>query len=175
MRNDQVQDRSRQRPDLAARGIVTQLPQREEDKKNCGCADENLMAVISFIPADSIKHIRRFRRKRVQVVAPVGAADIAFLRSRIEGEFPMENKLSAPKRTESHRPIRASDQSRRFYLRLRANTARSGHRQSRRKQHHHSDTQVMENLKAVVTAAGSSLERVVKTTVFLKNISILPQ
>jgi 2-iminobutanoate/2-iminopropanoate deaminase len=31
--------------------------------------------------------------------------------------------------------------------------------------------QVMENLKAVITAAGSSLERVVKTTVFLKNIS----
>jgi 2-iminobutanoate/2-iminopropanoate deaminase len=31
--------------------------------------------------------------------------------------------------------------------------------------------QVMENLKAVLTAAGSSLERVVKTTVFLKNIS----
>jgi len=30
---------------------------------------------------------------------------------------------------------------------------------------------VMENLKAVLTAAGSSLERVVKTTVFLKNIS----
>ena len=31
--------------------------------------------------------------------------------------------------------------------------------------------QVMENLKAVLSAAGSSLERVVKTTVFLKNIS----
>jgi len=31
--------------------------------------------------------------------------------------------------------------------------------------------QVMENLQAVVTAAGSSLERVVKTTVFLKKIS----
>jgi 2-iminobutanoate/2-iminopropanoate deaminase len=30
---------------------------------------------------------------------------------------------------------------------------------------------VMENLKAVLNAAGSSLERVVKTTVFLKNIS----
>ncbi|HEX7230618.1 MAG TPA: RidA family protein [Candidatus Binatia bacterium] len=30
---------------------------------------------------------------------------------------------------------------------------------------------VMENLKAVLTAAGSSLERVVKTTVFLKDIS----
>jgi 2-iminobutanoate/2-iminopropanoate deaminase len=30
---------------------------------------------------------------------------------------------------------------------------------------------VMENLKAVLTAAESSLERVVKTTVFLKNIS----
>ena len=30
---------------------------------------------------------------------------------------------------------------------------------------------VMENLKAVLTAAGSSMERVVKTTVFLKNIS----
>ena len=30
---------------------------------------------------------------------------------------------------------------------------------------------VMENLKAVLTAAGSSLEGVVKTTVFLKNIS----
>ena len=30
---------------------------------------------------------------------------------------------------------------------------------------------VMENLKAVLAAAGSSLERVVKTTVFLKNIS----
>jgi 2-iminobutanoate/2-iminopropanoate deaminase len=29
---------------------------------------------------------------------------------------------------------------------------------------------VMENLKAVLEAAGSSLERVVKTTVFLKNI-----
>jgi 2-iminobutanoate/2-iminopropanoate deaminase len=29
---------------------------------------------------------------------------------------------------------------------------------------------VMENLKAVVAAAGSSFERVVKTTVFLKNI-----
>jgi len=31
--------------------------------------------------------------------------------------------------------------------------------------------QVMENLKAVLSAAVSSLERVVKTTVFLKNIS----
>jgi len=31
--------------------------------------------------------------------------------------------------------------------------------------------QVIENLKAVVAAAGSSLERVIKTTVFLKNIS----
>ena len=31
--------------------------------------------------------------------------------------------------------------------------------------------QVMENLKAVLSAAGSSLERVVKTTVFLKTIS----
>jgi 2-iminobutanoate/2-iminopropanoate deaminase len=30
--------------------------------------------------------------------------------------------------------------------------------------------QVMENLKAVVEAAGSSFDRVVKTTVFLKNI-----
>ena len=30
---------------------------------------------------------------------------------------------------------------------------------------------VMENLKAVLSAAGSSLERVVKTTVFLKNIA----
>jgi 2-iminobutanoate/2-iminopropanoate deaminase len=30
---------------------------------------------------------------------------------------------------------------------------------------------VMENLKAVLNAAGSSLERVVKTTVFLKNIA----
>jgi 2-iminobutanoate/2-iminopropanoate deaminase len=30
---------------------------------------------------------------------------------------------------------------------------------------------VMENLKAVVEAAGSSFERVVKTTVFLKNIA----
>ena len=31
--------------------------------------------------------------------------------------------------------------------------------------------QVLENLKAVVEAAGSSLERVVKATVFLKNIA----
>jgi 2-iminobutanoate/2-iminopropanoate deaminase len=31
-------------------------------------------------------------------------------------------------------------------------------------------TRVMENLKAVVEAAGSSLDRVVKATVFLKNI-----
>ena len=31
--------------------------------------------------------------------------------------------------------------------------------------------QVLENLKAVLEAAGSSLERVVKTTVFLKNIT----
>ena len=30
--------------------------------------------------------------------------------------------------------------------------------------------QVMENLKAVLTSAGSSLDRVVKTTIFLKNI-----
>src|SRR6185437_15708449 len=46
--NDQVQDRSRQRPDLAARDIVTQLPQREEHKKNCGCAHENLMGCDQF-------------------------------------------------------------------------------------------------------------------------------
>src|SRR5215471_10137203 len=31
--------------------------------------------------------------------------------------------------------------------------------------------QVLENLKAVLTAAGSSLDRVVKTTVFLKNMA----
>jgi 2-iminobutanoate/2-iminopropanoate deaminase len=33
---------------------------------------------------------------------------------------------------------------------------------------------VMENLKAVVEAAGSSFDRVVKTTVFLKNIADFP-
>jgi len=31
--------------------------------------------------------------------------------------------------------------------------------------------QVLENLKAVLTAAGSSLDRVIKTTVFLKNMA----
>ena len=34
---------------------------------------------------------------------------------------------------------------------------------------------VLENLKAVLEASGSSLDRVVKTTVFLKNMSDFPQ
>jgi len=71
-RNGQVQNRSRQGPRLAARGIIAKLPPSEKAEKDRRAADEYLMSRNQLhCPSDLIKHIRRARRKRERnLVAP---------------------------------------------------------------------------------------------------------
>jgi len=166
--DEKVQTASSRGPQLAAVGVIPQFPEREQRKKQGRSRNQNLMSGKKRHSL-SVNHSLRIRCKhRLFALRPV----VSWYRFASKEQDNMNKQVistaNAPKAIGPYEQavkiggwVYVSGQ-----IPLNPDTGALVEGdiavQTRR---------VLENLRAVVEAAGSSFERTVKTTVFLKNIS----